>query len=58
VEGRQRPGRPNPPDAVTTSEVHPAGPHAAPDLTDASRTPGAGALPDPKAADEIDAGTG
>jgi hypothetical protein len=58
IDRTERPGPPTPSDAVRTGEVHPAGPHAAPDLTDPSRTPGAGALPDPKAEDEIDAGTG
>lgn len=36
---------------------NPAGPHAQKDLTDKSKTPGAGTLPEPKAGD-VDPGAG
>lgn len=38
--------------------LHPAGPHAAPGLTDPGRTPGAGTLPDAGDDKESDAATG
>ncbi|WP_406854570.1 hypothetical protein ABEG18_18735 [Alsobacter sp. KACC 23698] len=37
--------------------LHPAGPHASPELTDEEKTPGAGALPDVKSG-ETDPGSG
>jgi hypothetical protein len=36
----------------------PAGPHAKPELTDKSKTPGTGMLPDPKSDDADQAPTG
>jgi hypothetical protein len=40
------------------SDIPPAGPHADPDLTEESRTPGAGALPDPEGETSIEPGSG
>jgi hypothetical protein len=34
------------PDANATRQPHPAGPHAAPELTDFEKTPGSGMLPE------------
>ena len=58
VEGADRTKRPNPLDEVTGSGSHPAGPHAAPDLTDTEKTPGAGTLPEPGEDKDTDAATG
>jgi hypothetical protein len=59
VEGEDRVKRPNPLDEVTGgSRDHPAGPHAAPDLTDKEKTPGAGTLPEPGGDNDTDAATG
>lgn len=39
-------------------QMHPAGPHARPELTDHDATPGAGALPDIGTDEDIDPGAG
>jgi len=38
--------------------LHPAGPHARPELTDEDATPGTGALPEPQPDGDVDPGTG
>jgi hypothetical protein len=38
--------------------MHPAGPHARPELTDEGATPGTGALLAKSGEDDVDAGTG
>ena len=42
--------------ASKTAEKNPAGPHAAPDLTDEARTPGSGMFPEPDQATESPSG--
>lgn len=54
IEGR----KPNPPPAVADETTPPAGPHAAPELTNDAATPGAGTLPDGEQGDDAEAGTG
>ena len=54
---RRKPDRSSPPHPDPDADHPPAGPHAKPELTDDSKTPGAGTLPssdDPK----VDTGTG
>jgi len=47
-----RPGR-----QKASRRMHPAGPHARPELTDQDATPGTGALPDLTADKDIDPGS-
>ncbi|MFO7298161.1 MAG: hypothetical protein DIU57_006960 [Pseudomonadota bacterium] len=42
----------------TGHPMHPAGPHARPDLTDPEATPGTGALPDVSVDKDVDPGNG
>jgi hypothetical protein len=42
----QEPNPDNPAEPLAPGQLPPAGPHARPDLTDETKTPGAGTLPD------------
>lgn len=46
-----------PPRKRRRGRMHPAGPHARPELTDPEATPGTGALPDISADRDIDPGS-
>jgi hypothetical protein len=55
--GEDADGTPSPKrDGQSGDGIPPAGPHADPDLTDLSKTPGAGTLPDPEG--PVEPGTG
>jgi hypothetical protein len=56
--GRPKSPRDKPAEKPTPAPpVHPAGPHATPELTDDEATPGAGTLPDADTEGDADAAT-